>query len=143
MYLRLVTMDDALDLLQWKNDPDTCRNSIVTEDVICWSPHLVWVNQRLEKPGFYIIMDGEKKCGDIRFDIGKETEVSIRIARKLRGQGIGLKALRLGITKHPGPLMAKIVDGNEASHALFTHAGFKPVAHKEENGKKYTVLTRG
>jgi RimJ/RimL family protein N-acetyltransferase len=140
MYLRPAVLDDALDLLQWKNDYETCKNSLVSESIIYWTNHLGWLERRLKEPGFYIIMDGDTKCGDLRFDIGEDTEVSIRIAPKLRGRKIATQALALGLTLHNQRLYAKIVVGNTASYKLFTAAGFTPVGVGEQNGKKYHLL---
>lgn len=142
VWLRPVRFTDALFLLSWKNDPATRKNSIVTEDEIRFSDHLKWLKKRLKSPGFYIIMDDNKMCGDIRFDIGDEIEVSIRMSPLFRGKGIATKALKLGMQLHPNNLVAKIVWGNLPSYNLFTSAGFIPYALVEENGKKVTVLKK-
>jgi UDP-4-amino-4,6-dideoxy-N-acetyl-beta-L-altrosamine N-acetyltransferase len=141
VFLREATMDDALDLLQWKNDWDTRRFSIVTDAVILWVDHIRWLERRLHNPGFFIIMEGDEKLGDLRFDIGEEIEVSIRICRKHRSKGVATNALRMGMELYK-PLVAKVVDGNVGSYTLFTHAGFIPVEHREENGRGYTILKR-
>lgn len=145
--LKQVTKDDALELLKWKNDVRTKKYSLVTESVILWANHIAWLNRRLQKPGFFIIMKEQEKCGDLRFDIEEEIEVSIRLDQKHQGKGIGTAILGIACglieAQYQKTLLAKIVDGNTASFSIFTKAGFIPVEHKTDNGKSYTILKRG
>ena len=68
--------------------------------------------------------------GDLRLDTdGALTEVSLRLLPAARARGVGTTALALGLEiadRAPYPRMeiARIVDGNEASIALFRRAGF-------------------
>ena len=141
MELRKATMADALDLLNWKNDLQTIKFSIVTNGIITWSNHCAWLERRLKKPGFYIITDGKDKCGDLRFDFGEETEISVRINPKFRGQWIATQAVALGCEMYAETLVAKIVEGNLASLNVFTRNGFvfKDYVKGEKN---YYVLKR-
>lgn len=121
--LRPATMDDAKNLLSWKNDPVMRQFSIVTHDEIKWEDHLKWLEKNLGKT--YIITDGITDYGDMRIDDG---EVAIKLDPQYRGQGIGYKALRIAAVR---PLKAKIVDGNVASMHLFIKCGFNVVDHKD------------
>jgi len=144
--LRPVTMHDALELLQWKNDSVTRANAIVTSGIIYWSDHLAWLEKRLAKPGFYLICEGDAKCGWIRFDIADEIEVAIVLDPKYRGKKVASQILGVACSlvqdRYRKPLFAKIVDGNTASYTVFVKAGFKPDGHRTEYDKGYTILRR-
>jgi len=115
-------MDDAKDLLSWKNDPVTREFSIVTHDEIKWENHLKYLENHIQDI-MIIELDG-RKCGDIRVD----DEVSIRLAPECRGKGIGYRALKMVV--EPG-MIAHIVYGNVASMRLFTKLGFMAFDHGE------------
>jgi RimJ/RimL family protein N-acetyltransferase len=145
--LRTVRLEDAADLLEWKNDPDTRRFSIVTEEPIEWLAHLKWLDKRIRQLGFFVIVAGQVKCGDVRFDIGKdEIEVSIRIGRPFRNRGIATAVIGLACPLmqhcHALPLIAKVVQGNNASLRLFTKFDFRVVEHQIFMGKKFAILKR-
>jgi RimJ/RimL family protein N-acetyltransferase len=128
--LRPATIEDAKFLFDLKNDEDTRRNAIVTEDLILWENHLPWLEKRLEKPGMNIIMLDEIPVGDVRFDYGDETEISIKLVPEFRGQGIARRVIGMCL----GKLVAYIVDGNIPSMRTFLANGFKPVEYIK--GKK-------
>lgn len=132
MKLRKVTLRDAKQLLEWKNEAETRRFSIVTHNKIKWKDHLRWLRQRLEREEFYIITDGLKNYGDLRFEEG---EVSIRIARAERKKKIGVWAIKKAQTMY-SQLTAKIVVGNIASLNLFMGRGFRIIRYV----KKYYEL---
>lgn len=142
--MRLVkaTMNNALDFLQFKNDPDTRKFSIISNELITWSDHLAWMQARLRKPGFYAIMFGPNCIGDLRFDFGEEIEVSIRLDKNYRNKGLGTEVLERAIEMH-SPLIAKILIENIASYKLFTNTGFVVTANCQENGINYWLLKRG
>lgn len=121
MFLRKATIKDAKKLLKWKNDSETRKFAIVTNNKIEWNDHLQWLKKRLERSGFYIIKHGKKDYGDLRFE---ENEVSIRIDPKARGKGIGGWAISRAQEMFD-ELTAKIVVGNVASLNLFTGKGFR------------------
>ncbi len=128
--LRPATIEDAKFLFDLKNDPDTRKNAIVSEDLILWENHLPWLEKRLESPGMNIIMFDDIPVGDVRFDYGEETEIGIRLVPEFRGQGIARRAISMCL----GKLVANIVEGNVASMRTFLANGFKPV--KYITGKK-------
>lgn len=124
-------MSDAMDLLRWKNDADTRRFSIIAKDEIRQADHYKWLARTLQDPNvrLYVIFRKGKPVGDIRFDIADQVEVSVRIDRPYRRQGIGSWALSTIAPREMAdiklPFMAKIVDGNVASMRIFTKNGFK------------------
>ena len=89
--LRKVTIEDAENLLRWKNEEDTRKNSIVTGELIKMEDHLVWLQKTLNDPSvdFWIIEDDGVPMGDLRLNHGKtETEISIRLDKAARGKGL-------------------------------------------------------
>ena len=129
--LRPVTTADAVDLLRWKNDPETRRNSIVTQDEIKLEDHLIWLRRTLDDSTiqFFIVELEGKPIGDLRLnplDTG-ETEISIRLDVSTRGLGIATQVI--GMVR--GLLLAKIVSHNVASMRSFIANGFRPEAFIE------------
>lgn len=139
--VRRATIDDAMDLLRWKNDVDTRRFSIIAKDEIRIEDHLKWLIKTLHDPlvRLYMILKDGKPVGDIRFDITDKVEVSVRIDRPYRCQGIGSWALSRIAPREMANIkksfMAKIVDGNVASMRIFTKNGFQIGVHA--NGVSY------
>jgi L-amino acid N-acyltransferase YncA len=142
--LRPVKMSDAFELLRWKNDPVTRKFAIVGKEEIRIEDHLKWLTKRLKEPGYFMIQEGEKLLGTLRFDEGGE--VAIVIAPERRGKGIAkailLPACSLYQCMTGKSLWAKIVSGHEASRTVFIKAGFVPVNKAQDNGVEYEVLTR-
>lgn len=136
--IRPAGFQDTDDLLEWKNDPDTRKFSIVTQDVILKENHKKWLADCLfdKNRELNILFYNGEKCGDLRFDIGPETiEVSIRLAKEFRGKGIGSAAIKKycpTVKRMYGkPIIAKIVNGNLASMNVFIANGFKPIKYEE------------
>jgi len=140
--IRPARMKDADALLDIKNDYDVRQFSIVTKDEIRREDHLRWLERALNNPDvrlFCICHGGGYVVGDVRLDVlAKDSiELSVRIRPSFRriGIGIGTFALAFAITeakKIAGDkvkLMAKIVDGNAASMALFKSVGFRVAYH--------------
>ena len=127
---RPAIIDDAKNVLRWKNDPVTRKFAIATHDKIEWENHLKYFKKHMQD--IRIIEVNGEAAGDIRMD---DEEVSIRLDKKFRGQGIGYAALKEIIEPN---MIAKIVDGNIASFRLFIKLGFKPVFYK----KGYYILER-
>ena len=124
--LRPATMEDAKFLLEIKNDKATRMNSIITDEIIKWEDHIVWLEKRLESPGMNVIELNGDPVGDMRFDTIKGGhEISIRLHKDFRGQGIATKA----ISRALGKLTAYIVEGNIPSMRTFIGNGFRPVKY--------------
>lgn len=118
--LRPATFDDADKLLKWKNDSAMLRNSIRTTKKILREDHIAWLKHHIKD--IRIITDGVVDYGDIRID----SEVSIKIDRRYRNQGVSYHALKKVVKKG---MIAKIVSGNIPSIRLFLKLGFKPVKY--------------
>ena len=126
MIIRRATPDDALDVLNWRNDPLT-RSMSLTQDEVEEQAHVAWFARVLGEAAITLLIgevDGEK-VGMVRFDRGDATEVSININPACRGRGLGHQLLAGAMAWAPGDLVAVIKDENLASRRLFEGAGFQ------------------
>jgi RimJ/RimL family protein N-acetyltransferase len=91
--------------------------------------HLDWFSKKLASPDsrFWMAVRSERSCGFVRLDRhGDEWEISIVTAPQMRGQGVGKAMLAaLDSVSRDKKLVAEVLPGNEASHALFRAAGFR------------------
>ena len=97
IYLRKATIDDAEDILKWRNDPTTRKNSF-TKNEISFVSHMNWFGKKMANPNCYIFMlvDDDKKVGNIRVDVTDDVgEISYMIAPEARGKGYGKKIIAL------------------------------------------------
>ena len=140
LVLRSATLDDAADLLQWRNDIATRENSLSTEPV---SPdtHAAWLTASLANPDRILLigMEGAAKIGSVRFDrIGGERArctVSIMIAPAARGRRMGRELLMAACRSvAPRTLEATIKDTNGASLRIFAACGFTYVGPVARTG---------
>jgi RimJ/RimL family protein N-acetyltransferase len=125
--LRPATMDDAELLLRWKNEEDTRKNSIVTDEVIKMENHLKWLEATLLdwSTTFRIILLDGVPVGDVRTQIQLESnmqEISIRMDKQYRGMGLATQVIAM----FNGPLLAKIRAHNIASMRVFIANGYRP-----------------
>jgi RimJ/RimL family protein N-acetyltransferase len=128
--IRKAKIEDAVRLLEIKNDPDVMRYSIFSKKPIKFEHHIKWLEDRIdnEKVQLYVIFNEGSLVGDIRFDIEEEIEVSVRIDPRFRNQGIGTTILNdLGKYirgLHFKPMVCRIIKYNLASLKLFLKCGF-------------------
>ena len=127
--LRRVTMDDAEDILNWRNDERT-RASSFNKGVIALSDHLKWLAGKLSDPAchMFIMTDGEEKVGNIRVDVRDGVgEISYMIAPACRGQGYGRKIIELIESQMPPEVTTLIgvtLKSNAASGRCFVSNGY-------------------
>jgi UDP-2,4-diacetamido-2,4,6-trideoxy-beta-L-altropyranose hydrolase len=131
--LRAATQDDAQLLFEWRNHP-SIRAISNNSAPIKWESHQYWFNkvrQDSSRP-LYIAVQAGIEIGVIRFDIdGVQAEVSLNLAPDLKGRGLGTQLLIQGeqqlVREHPRvlKLMAKVLEGNKASHRLFRRCGYQ------------------
>lgn len=129
-----MTMTDADKMLEWKNDPETRKFAIATQDEIKKEEHYKWLADNLAY--FQVIQGSNNTIGAVRI---KDNEVSIWIDRTFRGQGIA--AYILEQISEPG-MIAKIVEGNISSMKAFIKAGFKPINRIATNLPAYYTFKR-
>lgn len=142
--IRLATMEDAVDLLRFKNEADTRKNSIVSHDEIKMENHLVWLKQHIQDPDceLYVITNNGTPIGDVRFDhLGAEIEISIRMDKAYRGFGMATSIVGFAgsiMQANTGKtLVAKIVEGNVASMRVFIANGYRPEVYEKGETSYY------
>ena len=132
-------LDESL-LLHWANDPQVRANSF-SPNPIASSDHHHWFQQGLINPNrlmFIAVAPNGCPIGQIRFDLNlnnsqndlSEAIVDLSLDRCLRGQGLSVKLLVLGLfelRQHWGSsihAVAEVLSSNHASNACFSRAGF-------------------
>jgi spore coat polysaccharide biosynthesis protein SpsF len=131
IYLRKADMDDAGDVLSWRNDELTRENSF-NHDRISLLSHMKWFEKKLSQEGTYmfILMDGQDKVGHIRVDVTEDIgEISYMIAPAFRGRGYGSRAIALvekEMPKEVHSLMGLTLKTNRASGRCFEKNGYTP-----------------
>ncbi len=126
--LRKIIIDDAETLFAWQSNPDI-RRHFYNPQIPCWDDHLTWLEGKLADPDalLWLIMDGKHPGGTLRLDRASPGvfDVSILVDPTRQGRGLGLAALALARAEKPAALLrAEVLDGNDASHALFRRAGY-------------------
>ena len=129
LYLRKATIEDAEDMLRWRNDPATRNNSFSKEEIDLAS-HIKWLKKKLalEKCHMFILTDGKDNLGSIRVDVTDEVgEISYMIAPEHRGKGLGKKII--GLVEKVVPNDVKVLTGlalkeNTASGKCFLANGY-------------------
>jgi RimJ/RimL family protein N-acetyltransferase len=127
LIFRKATINDGELLLQWRNDPETLRQSLAMIPVTL-EGHLRWFTDVLrdENRSLYIAeMDG-KPVGTLRVDHEKldSKELSWTVAPEMRGKGVGGVMLLAARSMLSGELTAKIKTANAASIKIAEAAGF-------------------
>ncbi len=139
MILRKAVFTDWDILLEWRNDPETRKNSrnmsFITE-----TSHKKWLQKILnnEHRLLYIAEEHGNKVGSIRADLDNSDglyELSWNVAPKERGKGTGRKIVKLLTKRLDGKVKACIKKGNSASIKIAEYAGMK--FFYEEEGMLY------
>ena len=130
--LRRATIEDARDVLRWRNDPATRENSFNKAEIDLNS-HLAWFERKLNQKEclMFIMMDDGQKVGNIRLDVTDGVgEISYMIAPEYRGKGYGKKMLILleaelnEIGADVKTLTAFVLKDNIASMRCFLDNGY-------------------
>ncbi len=138
--MRKARSEDALMLFAWRNDPRTRRFSHNGGE-LSLDEHLNWMKRTLARTDIDLLVanvaDVPVAC--VRLDRqGERALVSIYLDPDLQGGGFGLSCLNaaLGWLSSTYPEIAftdaDVRAGNEASHALFAAAGYRPVHARYE-----------
>ncbi len=117
-------------LLNWRNDPDTRRNSH-TITPLTLEDHAQWLSKSLVTPSrrLFIAEDSGVPVGSVRADFAADyCELSWTVAPEARNKGFGKKMVRIAAEKIGGRITAQIKEGNEASVAIAKGIGL----HLEE-----------
>jgi len=125
MELRLATMDDAILLLAWRNEPATRANSHKSE-VVGPNEHIAWLEATLANHHrqLYIAEVDERPIGTIRADYdGESCELSWTVAPESRGRGFGKLMVCELAKKIECAVRAEIKEDNLASVKIAEAAG--------------------
>ncbi len=140
---RTATIDDMTDLFNWRNDEETRKNSLNTEQITL-EQHKKWFEKSLKNQDreIFIISDRQtnKSIGTIRFDKRPEgfSVVSLNVSPIHRGKGYGTKILKLlsnyYLKNNPKTyyIMANIKPFNIFSIKAFEKAGYKKIREFED-----------
>ena len=132
--VRQALLEDAMDVLRWRNDPLVCAMSRHHEP-ICEEAHVPWYERAVADPDRLLLIGvlGERKIGMVRFDCRHASlwEVSIAIAQDARGKRYGRPFLEMALgwlenaSAQPTSVLALVRSDNEPSLRLFQSLGFK------------------
>ncbi len=125
MRLRRATVDDALRLFSWRNDPVT-RGASRDSRVIEWPDHLQWLKTVLADPAKQVLIAeiGGAPIGTVRLEErGEATEMSWIVAPGQRRAGLGKEMVRLATSQERRRLQAVIRADNLPSIAVARAAG--------------------
>lgn len=131
MLLRRAKIEDALDVLAWRNDPHT-RAMSRDGAPVDQQAHLKWFTGAVDNPSRLLLIGevGDDAVGMVRFDRADEAwEVSINLSPASRGRRLAAPllagALEVFADLNPGlPVLASIRPENAASLKLFKALGF-------------------
>jgi RimJ/RimL family protein N-acetyltransferase len=137
MQIRRATMEDAMAVLDWRNDPQTI--AVSKTGSVDRASHLAWFAKAIESPDRMLLIASEdgRRLGMVRFDRSGDTWlVSINMAPDVRGQGYGTRALRKSLSMIGAVrLLAEIKPENIASIRTFERCGFQRVGDEGGLGK--------
>lgn len=129
--MRKVNRSDCMDLFNWRNDPDTRKNSVLSTDAVPLEDHKKWFASKIKDPSsrLYIGISGKDKVGLMRFDVeGDHVVVTTNINPAYRGMGIGTRIMGLTTGKtyeeFRKPIIAKIKNDNIASIKMCANNGY-------------------
>jgi RimJ/RimL family protein N-acetyltransferase len=132
-FIRKAGVEDALDILNWRNHPKIRENSFSSMS-IKKVDHIEWFKEKIRNKNsyMYIYCNENDKIGVIRFDLkGKTAVVSIMLNPDFIGMGIGEVLIKEGTnfflldTKKQIVIKAEIKAANIASIKAFSNAGYK------------------
>ncbi len=136
LYLRPASINDAKELFLWRNNPDTRRQSLSTDEVP-WEVHVAWLQKSLQMPArkLYIAEEGGVPIGTVRADKeGDVWELSWTTAPGARNKGFG-KAMVLQFVQaqlRGEKIIARIKKDNLASESIAKALGLSPGMKKDE-----------
>jgi UDP-2,4-diacetamido-2,4,6-trideoxy-beta-L-altropyranose hydrolase len=141
--LRRARAEDGRLLWEWANDPDV-RSASFSSTPISWETHAEWLAERLSQDTNVILIAEDETttpCGQIRFEPRPDGdwEVSVSIARGMRGRGLASTLIGLGVQeigRRAGNVRvhAFVKPANTASAKAFARAGFASTGTEEVRG---------
>ena len=145
MHLKKATIDDAMDILAWRNDPQT-RAASFNKEEIDRDSHLKWFAEKLadENCELFIMTEGNNKLGHIRIDIDGDTgTISYMINPTHRGKGYGTGMIGLldsAVDKRVSVLSALVEKDNIASQKCFERNGYEQDVNADGSVISYSKI---
>jgi len=128
--VRSASLSDCRSIWRIANNPSVRKMSFET-DPISWLSHRKWYSDSLVRFAFYVITEGKKVAGYVRYkrESPQEVTVSIALADSFRGRGIGKTALLLSQAalfknKRITKIHAIVKKKNHASLYAFLSCGY-------------------
>ncbi|MFA6316402.1 MAG: GNAT family N-acetyltransferase [Elusimicrobiota bacterium] len=140
--LRLARASDDRLTWGWVRHPSVWKQSFSGKP-IPWKTHRGWFRKALAEPGAaYLIAESPAgtPVGQVRFEAAKDAvEISIVVARRLRGLGLGTRVLTAACRRHfqragAPAIIAHIRPSNSGSVRAFLAAGFVVVGTASMKG---------
>lgn len=126
-------------LLEWRNEPETRKNSF-HQDIVDRETHGKWLEGVLKDPNrelFILQNEAHTPIGQIRFDIEEgRAEVNVSIGKEFRGMGYGSDAVQYGterfLSEHTavGRVLARVKEENIGSLKAFARAGYRELSRE-------------
>jgi RimJ/RimL family protein N-acetyltransferase len=148
--LRTAVLDDCEMIWRWINDT-TVRSVSFSEPLIPWKDHVLWFQERINKPHYYIAFDHDNiPVGQIRFDQqNSEMIISVLIDSQFRRRGYGsflisLASKKLFSDSECCEIHAYVKEANRSSITAFIRAGYVELMQTEYKGRKalHFLLTK-
>lgn len=137
IFLRSAVEVDVDRLFDWKNDPETRRNSINSKEV-SRDEHAAWFDNMLRTSGHLLLIadDNDVSVGVVRIDWDDKHEacdLSFTVAPEHRGKGYGL-AIAESAIKDMGEVRvsAEVKITNIASRRILETLGFRIIDSQGE-----------
>jgi hypothetical protein len=116
-------MEDAANLLAWRNDPLTRANSI-SRDLVSQFEHLQWLQRTLASPRrrLLIVEHNGTPAATARFDYEELTELNFCIAPEFRCRGLSVKIGKIVVAAEPKHV-SFVLRSNTACQRLLSACG--------------------
>jgi spore coat polysaccharide biosynthesis protein SpsF len=104
---------------------------------VTFAEHVRWYERRLARLGdpMWIVEEDRVAVGVVRLDrigeAGDVARISIALAARARGRGIGRRAIAAACQAWNRPIVAEVLDGNAASRACFEACEFESVHERD------------
>ena len=152
MQIRRARIDDLSDLFSWRNESHA-RKMFRNQAEVSLEEHSRWLLEKLQDKESFIFIGEEMGLGKVgvcriqKSLTSMDYEISVVIAKELRGRGMGHKLIRLGISTFwleiKSPIIAWVHRTNFVSAALFTNLGFSAIGVKQGDFAAYRLEFEG
>lgn len=133
--IKKVSVEDKDILLEWRNDPRIYKHAL-NPFPVAPEDHEKWFQKIINNKSCFFYMgwfDGQR-CGTVRYHLlenENEAEVSISLAPKFHGKGLGFELMKLAesqlkLDSQVKLIHATVLNENAASMSLFLKSKFKP-----------------